>query len=333
MNRWKIGIIGLANFSHAKSYMRYMSAMPEVELVGIAERNKELAAPFIDSCRLPYYENYHDLLAQNIDAVIVCSENVFHAEMCIEAARAGKHILCEKPLGVTVPQMRKTIAAAAKAQVKLMTMLPSRYSASVWKAKKAIDSGEIGELVAINGSNRGKSPSGWYTDKELSAGGAIIDHTVHIAGIMNFLTGARIKEVYAQSGTFFGDKEVEDAGIIHATFDNGVIATLDPSWSRCKSYPIGVDVTMHIVGTKGAILLDNYNTRNELYSDDAMRTRWNYFGDNNPEYLIRDFIASLKEDKEVRSTGEDGLYASAVALAAYRSIELGEPVAMDELFK
>lgn len=332
MKTWKIGILGLAYRSHAMNYMQYLSKMANVELAGMSDRNSDNAKPFQQKYDIPFFTDYRQLLDMEIDAVLICSENVFHAEMTIAAARAGKHILCEKPLGVTVPEMREMVDEAKKHRIKLMTMLPSRFSSTAWKAKKAIEAGQIGELIALKGTNRGKPPGGWYLIKELSGGGAIIDHTVHIAGIMNYLTGSKAKEVYAEGGTLFGEKEVDDAGIIHVTFENGAIATLDPSWSRGKSYPYDIDFTMNIVGTEGVITLDNYNMKNEFYSDETMLTNWNYFGDHNPEYLIRDFVKSLQNNTEVFVTGEDGLYASMVALAAYRSIERGEPVSVQSLF-
>lgn len=331
MKPLKIGVLGAGYYSHARSCMDHLSRMPDVELVGLSHRERTRVEPLLAQFSLPYYADHRQLLAMELDAVLVCSENVYHAEMTLDAVRAGKHVLCEKPLGITAGEMRRMVEEAKGHGVQLGTMLTGCYHPAVLQAKQTIVSGSIGEVAAIKGTNRGKYPGGWYTNPELSGGGAIIDHTVHAAGVLNMLTGSRPREVYAVGGTKFRDAGPDDAGIVHVTFENGVIAVIDPSWSRCDSFPFEVDFTAQIIGTGGVLSLDCYNQKNEYYLDVKQHTEWDYFGDDPQERMVEDFIQSLRSGTELPVTGEDGLFASIVALAAYQSMRRGEPVTIAEL--
>ena len=163
-----------------------------------------------------------------------------HADITIAAAKAGKHVLCEKPLGVSVPEMEAMIAACKEHGVQLMTAFPCRYLASVVKAKEAIEQGEIGEIIAIKGTNRGSLPSGWFLQSELSGGGALLDHTVHVMDLMNWMTQSEVKEVDAYAARLFNENlAIDDAGMIHVKFANGVVGVLDTSWSRNAASPHG----------------------------------------------------------------------------------------------
>ncbi|MFB0845915.1 Gfo/Idh/MocA family protein [Paenibacillus oleatilyticus] len=325
MNKLKIGMISFAH-GHAFSYLNSLVAMPEVEVAGIADEVKSRVEAVAEKHGIPYFEDYRELLSKEIDAVVICSENVRHAELTIAAAQAGKHVLCEKPLGVSKREMEEMIAACKENGVQLMTAFPCRYLPAVVQAKQAVERGEIGEIVAIKGTNRGSFPGGWFADKALSGGGAVLDHTVHVMDLMHWFLGADVQEVYAYAATVFQEQDIDDAGMVHVKFDNGVFAVLDPSWSRNRSFPTWGDVTMEIVGTRGVLSVDAFAQKNDVYSVQAGKGEWSYWGDNMDEYLVRSFVEALLHGTSVPITGEDGMKAAAVALAAYESAAQGQPV-------
>lgn len=328
LERLKIGMISFAH-GHARSYFHQLKRIPEVQIAGIADENKERVEPFITPHHIPYYADYRELLEdQDIQAVIICSENVHHAKYALDAARAGKHVICEKPLGVSVAEMQQMIATCQEHGVQLMTTFPCRYIPAVIEAREAVQRGEIGDILAIKGTNRGRLPSGWFSDPTLSGGGAIIDHTVHVMDLINWFLEDEVSEVYARAGTLFNDITVEDAGMVHVKFANGAIAVIDTSWSRAKSFPTGGDVTMEIIGTRGVISVDALAEKNEVFSDERMASTWSYWGDSMDEYLVKDLVQALREGKPVPISGEDGLKSTQVALAAYESIRTGTPVQM-----
>ncbi|RKN86079.1 Gfo/Idh/MocA family protein [Paenibacillus ginsengarvi] len=329
MNKLKVGILGFAYFSHARTALHILQRMPEVEVVGVSHHDRGRVVLMLEQCGVPFYEQYGELLSTELDAVLVCSENVHHAEMTLAAIRAGKHVLCEKPLGVASDEMRQMVVEAKENGVRLMTMLTGCFHPAVMEAKRLIDSGKIGRVVALKGTNRGKFPGGWYTIPELSGGGAIIDHAVHVTGVMNLLTGSKAKAVYAEGGTFFRELNAEDGGIVHVTFENGAIAVIDPSWSRCDSFPFDVDFTAQVIGTEGVLALDCFNQKTENYLDRTPRAEWDYYGDSTYELMIEDFVRAVRDGTDGQVTGEDGLNASLVALAAYKSMKRGEMVTVD----
>lgn len=325
MKPLKIGMISLSH-GHAYSYMHEMSSLTETVLVGIADEEPVRGKEAADKYGVPYYSDYGDLLASEADAVVICSTNARHAELVKASAAAGKHVLCEKPLGIDREEMREMIEACRAGGVKLMTAFPCRYLSGVVQAKEAIDRGEIGDILAMKGTNRGKMPGGWFTDRERSGGGAVLDHTVHVADLMSwFLGNAEATEVYAQVGTLFHEVDIDDAGMLHFRFDNGVFGVLDPSWSRPAAFPTWGDVTLEIIGTKGVISIDAFSQKNEVYGGQS-GTHWDYWGDNMDRLMIRDFARSIIRGIPVPVTGEDGERAARIALMAYESAALGRPV-------
>ncbi len=327
MNKLKVGMISFAH-GHAFSYLNALLRLPDVEVVGIADETADRVANVAEKHGIAYFPDYRELLANDeVNAVIICSENVRHAQMTIDAANAGKHVICEKPLGVSVAEMERMIAVCRDNGVRLMTAFPCRYLASVVRAKEAVDRGDIGDIVAIKGTNRGSMPGGWFVDPALSGGGALLDHTVHVMDLMNWFTGSSVQEVYAYANTLFHeDLKVDDAGMIHVKFANGAFGVLDTSWSRPKSFPTWGDVTMEIVGTKGSISVDAFAQKNELYSESTGKGHHLFWGDNMDYYMIKSFTDALLRGEPAPISGEDGLRSAEVALAGYESVKRGQPV-------
>lgn len=321
----KIGIMSMAHM-HAYSYADAVRSMPNAELAGIADHDADRAIETATTFETTAFARYADLLRTDIDAVIIGSENVRHRELCEMAADAGKHVLCEKPLATSVEDGQAMIAACRKRQVQLMTAFPCRFSPAMGRLRTAVIDGAAGSILAIRGTNRGRCPFGWFVQTELSGGGAVIDHTVHVTDLMRWLTGSEVVEVYAEiSNRMFG-QDFDDIGFLNLRFANGVFASLDTSWSRPKSFPTWGDVTMAVVCDSGTLTLDMFAQNLVLYSDKSGATSWSHWGDNIDRLMLEAFVSAIAEGQPVPITGEDGLRAAEVALAAYRSAETGEPV-------
>ena len=174
MKKLKVGMISFAH-GHAFSYLDALLKLPQVEVVGIADEVKSRVDEVVTANGLRYYEDYKDLLADGeMDAVVICSENIHQAKLTIDSAQAGKHVICEKPLGISVDEMERMIAVCRDNEVKLFTAFPCRYIAPVIDAKAAIDRGDIGKILTIKGTNRGSMPGGWFVKPDLSGGGALL---------------------------------------------------------------------------------------------------------------------------------------------------------------
>lgn len=323
----KIGILSMAHM-HAYSYAAAIRAIEGAELVGIADHDAERARAAAQQFGTKAFDSYEALLSADIDAVVIGSENVRHRSLCEMAASAGKHVLCEKPLATTVEDGEAMIAACHASGVQLMTAFPCRFSPAMARLKACVDSGQAGAVLAIRGTNRGRCPFGWFVDKSLSGGGAVIDHTVHVTDLMRWLLQDEVSSVYAEVSNGMFGKEFDDIGFLSMRFQKGVFATLDSSWSRPKSFPTWGDVTLAVVCERGTLYLDMFSQNLVLYSDKMGGVSWHMWGNNIDELMLRSFITAVRDETPVPVTGEDGLRAAEVALAAYRSASEGTVVTL-----
>jgi predicted dehydrogenase len=321
----RAGIMSFAHM-HAYSYADALKNLDDVQFVGIADddihRSQEMAKQF----GVKAYKDYDDLL-ENVDAVVITTENARHRVMAEMAASAGKHILCEKPLASRSEDAFAMIQACASAGVQLMTSFPCRFSPAMVRLRDTLLAGEIGRPLAIRGTNRGRCPFGWFVDKKLSGGGAVMDHTVHVTDLMRWLLGKEVTSVYAETSSRMLHQDFEDTGMLTMEFDGGIFATLDSSWSRPKSYPTWGDVTLSVVGEKGVLELDMFSQNLILYSDADNGAHWIPWGASSDMAMVRSFVQSVRMGTPVPVSGVDGLRAVEVVEAAYLSAERGEPVA------
>lgn len=322
----KVGIMSFAHL-HADSYAHCLKTNPRAEFVGIADHDRQRAQAKAEQYGVALFDSYEALLASEVQAVIICSENAKHAQLAQMAAAAGKHILCEKPLMTRLEDGKAMLAAAQGAGVHLFTAFPCRFSPAFQKMKQLIDAGTIGELLALRGTNRGSNPGGWFNDLELAGGGAMIDHTVHVADLIRLLTGQEIATVYAETSNQMFHGNYDDTALLTLTLQNELFATLDASWSRPKTFPTWGDVTLTAIGTKGIIEMDMFAQYLLHYDDRAGRIKQVFWGDNIDALMIDEFLRVVAgEPRCVIATGEDGYRAAAVALAGYESVRRGEPV-------
>ncbi len=138
---------------------------------------------------MPYVDTVEELLAQGVDAVVVTSENARHRALVEQAAAAGAHVLCEKPLATTWEDGLAMRAAADAAGVLLMVAFPVRFAGTFARLSATKRAGRLGEVLSVRGANNGMLPltRSWFTEPELSGGGAIVDHVVHIADLLDAL--------------------------------------------------------------------------------------------------------------------------------------------------
>jgi len=314
---------------HAPHYAATLKRIPEAKLIAVSDedpsRLEEHAELISGTAR---YSDYRELLAKEpVDGVIICSRNAAHKEMTIESARAGKHVLCEKPIATRLEDAREMIAVCKEQGVILQICFPARYAPSLHKAKKMIADGEIGQVVAAKTSNHGTMPGGWFVDKELAGGGAIIDHTVHIVDAMRWLFDAEFTEVYAEMATRLYDIPTEDVGLLSLEMSNGLFATLDTSWSRpAHSSPLWGDAIIELIGARGNLKLDLFPWTLNFYSEAAGKHVVISNDKDLNRRLLQDFVDSIQSGRQPLVLGEDGLRALEVVLGAYSSISTKQPV-------
>lgn len=326
----KIGLLSFAHL-HAEAYIQNLRAIPGVEMMGLADDDLERGQRFARQFDARRFESYEALLASRPDAVLICSENNRHRPLIEMAAAAHVHVLSEKPLATTLEDARASLDACDRAGVKLMTAFPMRFSTPLLEVKARLEAGELGQVYCFNAANQGELPRkhrAWFVDKELAGGGAVMDHTVHLADIMRWYLNSEVVEVYAQTNRIFhaDEVEVETGGLLMLTFANGVFATIDCSWSKPPYYPTWGGLTLELVTERGAVRVDAFKQNLTIYRQALQRPAWAYWGSDANQAMLNEFVAALREDRAPPVTGLDGCRALEVALAAYESARSGQPV-------
>ncbi len=310
----RIGVMSFAHV-HATGYVAVLQQLG-VEVLA-ADPDAEAAgrqSPVIDGMQL--VDSYQALLS-GCDGVVICAETSEHRRLTELAAAAGVYVLCEKPLALSLADGQAMIDACTAAGVGLMTAFPMRFASQVRRLAAMVHGGELGVLVAMAGSNPGSCPGGWFTDPALSGGGSVIDHTVHLADLMCWLSGQRPLSVYAQMNALVTPElGVETGGLIQLTFDGGLIGSIDASWSRLPHYPVWGGLTLEVVGDAGVVSVDPFGEQLLVSSD---RTRLLRFGANANRAMLIEFLSAIRATRMPSPDGRDGLLATAVALAAYRA--------------
>jgi predicted dehydrogenase len=316
----KIGIMSFAHM-HAQSYAACLNALPNAELVGIWDDNAKRGRKMAKDFGTKFVGKLDKFLAGDLDGVIICSENAKHREMVEAAAAAGKWILCEKPLATTVADAKSMIATCKKAGVGLGTAFPCRFAPTLMDARAQIQSGAFGEILAIACTNHGQCPFDWFVEEKLSGGGATMDHTVHVADALRWIMEKEFTKVYCEKGNLLHKKEMktDDLGMLNLEMEGGIQISHLASWSRAKSFPTWGDVTMEFIGTGGVLNVDAFNQKVNVYNDSTMRTEWAPYGDNPDLGLVSDFVNACDERIAPSVTGEDGLRATEVTVAAHKS--------------
>ena len=330
----RIGILSFAHL-HAESYQANLRSISGVELVGFSHENPDEGRHFAEEYGLRWFPKHQELLTEGLDGTIVCAENANHRELVESAAAAGCQILCEKPIATSLADAETMRTACEKNGVRFMTAFPLRFAPSARAVRALIKEGGLGRILGICGINHSEIPQphrGWFADRALAGGGSVMDHTVHLADLFRWYFGAEVVELYAEVDNLFAPDqiEVDTAGLMLMTLSNGVQASIDCSWSRPARYPRWGHLKLDLVGERGAAVMDCFAQHVTLYARDALRNpSWIGFGSDPNLAMIEEFVDSIRNRREPCVNWNDGYQALRVALAAYESARVKEPVKLE----
>jgi UDP-N-acetylglucosamine 3-dehydrogenase len=324
----RVGIVSFAHV-HSPAYAGVLRDLAAADFVGITDEDADRGTEAAEQYGVRFFDNVASLLDE-VDAVVVCSENKNHARDVIPALTDGVHVLCEKPIATTVEDARAMIRASETSGSQLRTAFPVRYLPSVAHARGLVRKGALGRVLAVNGTNHGQNPGGWFLDPELAGGGAVMDHTVHLADLLRWMLDVEVKSVYAEVDSFFGAQGTDDAAILTlelqgGSYADGAFATIDPSWSRGDGYPTWGDVTLRIAGTSGVLDVDPFAQPLRMFDHETGAPSWSYIGEDMDALMLADFLRGVAEGVPAGASGLDGLRTLEVVLAAYRSGEDHKP--------
>lgn len=335
MKKLNVGIIGAGRIGqvHAKSITYHI---PQAKIVAISDIYYEGAEKVAESLGIPNaYEDYHEILNNpEIDAVLICSSTDTHADIAVEAAEAGKHIFCEKPVDLTVAKIKKVIAAVEKAGVKLQIGFNRRYDHNFAEIKRLANDGKLGKLQTIKITSRDPEPPS--IDYVKVSGGIFLDMTVHDFDMARFI-GGEVEEVYANAAVTvdeaIGEAGDVDTALIALKFKNGAIGVID----NCRKACYGYDQRLEVFGTAGQASAANDTPTNVSYINEKgnMTDKPLYFFLERYMQSFTDemteFINVVQNDEPTKTTVNDGLEALRLGLAAKLSVKEHRPVKLSEI--
>jgi myo-inositol 2-dehydrogenase/D-chiro-inositol 1-dehydrogenase len=335
-SKLNVGIIGAGRIGkvHAETIA---FRLPEAVAASITDINRAAAEAVAAHCGIAHIAvNHHQMLEDpSIDAVLICSSTDTHADLVVEAAQAGKHIFCEKPVDHSLAKIDRALAAVAAAGVKLQIGFNRRFDPNFARVRQAVVSGEIGAPRLMHIISRDPAPPPVSYVKV--SGGMFLDMTIHDFDMARFLIGDEVEEVYTAGGVMV-DPEIGKAGdldtaVVVLRFRNGVIGTIDNS--RQAAY--GYDQRAEILGSKGSIATANcYPNQAVVSTGEAVRRDLplNFFMDRYTESFaneLRCFVNAVLKDEPTPVTGIDGRIPVVMGLAARKSYDEGRPVRLSEI--
>ncbi len=335
MKKLNIGIIGAGRIG--KLHAENLAKMPQVRIKAISDIYPDPIRQWAAEIGIPHVTaDYKEIISDpDIDAVFICSSTDTHVPLIIEAAEAGKHIFCEKPISMKVELTKQALAAVQKANVRLQVGFNRRFDHNFKRVRELVEEGKIGEPHIIKVTSRDPSPP----PKEYIqvSGGIFIDMAIHDFDMARFLAGSDVEEVYAQGAVLvdpvfaeFGDV---DTAITTLKFKNGAIGVIDNS--RKAEY--GYDQRVEVFGSKGCVTVTNDfpNSAEVSTGDGVFRDKPKYFflERYNEAYVreVQQFIDCVLHNQSAPVDGNDGLQAELIAHAAKRSLLLRRPVKIDEI--
>ncbi|MCT1477136.1 Gfo/Idh/MocA family protein [Microbacterium sp. p3-SID336] len=330
----RIAVLSFAH-THALSYVHALSSMPGVELIAAdpdgatapddAPRGAALAAEL----GVAYVDSYDAAFAWRPDAVVIAAENSRHRALVEQAAAADVHVLCEKPLATTVEDAIAMRDACEAAGVLLMVAYPVRFSPAVRDAIAELRSGRLGRILGVTGINNGKLPQdrAWFTDPALAGGGALVDHVVHCADLLDELLGERAQSVRAVSNRILhADREVavETGGLVTVRYPGGVVATIDCSWSWPMSSATWGGLTLQVMAERGTVTVSPF--AKGVAGHDAHGETWTPVGADLDALLLDEFLRAVREGRQPQPDAGVGIRTVEIVTAAQASAERGGEV-------
>jgi myo-inositol 2-dehydrogenase/D-chiro-inositol 1-dehydrogenase len=336
MNHLNIGIIGMGRIGkiHADNLLR----MPQVRLKAVSDLYADEALERWAADRsIPLVtRDSADLLADpDIHAVFICSFTDSHVPIIVAAARAGKHIFCEKPISLDADKTKQALIAVQEAGVKLQIGFNRRFDHNFMRVRELVREGKIGEPHIVKITSRDPNPP--HEEYISKSGGIFIDMTIHDFDMARYLVGSEVEEVYARGAVLvnpvFDKYEDVDTAVVTLKFANGALGVIDNSRQALYGY----DQRVEVFGSKGSVTVqnDHPNSAEISTADGISRDKpLHFFLERyNDAYIeeTRQFAESLLHGADIPVNGNDGLQAELIALAAKWSVKLGRAVKLSEL--
>jgi UDP-N-acetyl-2-amino-2-deoxyglucuronate dehydrogenase len=347
MKIWKFGIIGtglIADF-HALA----LQSLPNAELVGFWGTNPEKTARLTRKYGCKSWESYPQMLASDdVEIVVIATPSGAHLEPAVQAARYGKHVICEKPLEITLDRIDEMIRAHEEAGTRLGGIFNYRYYDAVKPLKLAIDSGRFGTITYASvhvpwWRNEAYYKDNWHGTRELDGGGALMNQSIHMIDLLQYMMGP-VDSLFAFSATLAHSIEVEDTAAAILQFRNNALGVI---YGTTASFP-GQFRRMEVTGTKGtAVMVENsyqvWQFADPLKEDGEVLKRFGQIegggGVSDPGAIpfephaknIAAFITSIENKQAFEIEGPEARKSVEIILAIYESARTNRMIHINSL--
>ncbi len=340
--KYRVGILGLGHWYSGYGLARGLAESKTAELVAVAEKDAWKRNEFAGTFGIEGLASYEELIARkDIDIVHIAPPVVDIPDCVIQSAQAGKHMVMGKPMAMSVAKAEEMVKAVQKAGVVCAPFQSQAVLRSDLKAK--IESGLIGDLVLIHSTNRWSiaedwyhsGKPGWFADPACVPGGALIDEGIYAYEMIRWLAGSPCVKVECKTANLVHtDIGVEDWGMATMTFANGIIATLEASWTICSPKKTGpspkpnANRRTEVIGTRGEIMNDSLRVpESAILAKDA--PGWVFdraagdYPPPPPQGLVPFIIQCIEKGEQPKFGIESAFKTYRLAMAAYDAAKKG----------
>lgn len=336
--KMRFAVIGCGRIApkHAESIV----ALEEAELVAVCDIVPEKAQAFADKYGAKPYTSYEEMLAkEDLDVVTIATESDLHAPIGIAAAKAGKHVMVEKPMAMTLESADELIRTCQEAGVKLAVIHQNRFNASVKLMHKAQEEGRFGNLTHGQATVRWNRDDNYYSQApwrgtKLQDGGVLMNQSIHNIDLLQWTFGP-VESVFGYTWTAMRKIEMEDVGVAVIKFKNGALGIIE---AASTIYPKNIEETLNVFGETGSVVIGGIavnrietwefpNSEEEKQQIFASQENDppNVYGFGHRE-IISDMIEAIRQDRSPAIPGEEGRKALEIILAIYKCQETKAPV-------
>jgi myo-inositol 2-dehydrogenase / D-chiro-inositol 1-dehydrogenase len=325
-----IGLIGAGRIGRVHG-VHLATRIPGARLAAVADVNLPAAESLAAQCHTTAYQDYQRILDDPaIQSVAICSATDTHARIIAEAAQAGKHIFCEKPIDYDLQKIDTALAAVEQAGVKLMVGFNRRFDPNFRKVRELVSAGRVGDVHLLRITSRDPAPP--PIEYVRVSGGMLLDMTIHDFDMARYLTDSEVVEVYAAGGVLvdpaFGAAGDIDTALVTLKFANGALGAIDNS--RKAAY--GYDQRLEVFGSAGMVAVSNNATDTHVLSDaqgvHAALPLYFFIQRYTESYIaeMTEFVRCVQQDLPPPVTGRDGRVPVVIGLAAQQSLRENRPV-------
>lgn len=331
MKTYGFGLIGCGRIS--KNHLESIKVLPGAKLIAVADVKPDALDLTVTKYNCQGYSDYTELLKNPaVDIVNICTESGLHARIAIDAMKAGKHVLVEKPMAMSLAEADAMIATAREMGVKLGVVHQNRFNTAIVKLRKAMENSKFGKLTHGSAVVRWNRNEEYYSQAPWRGtwtqdGGCLMNQSIHNIDLLQWMMGP-VESLFAYTATNMRKIEAEDLGMVILKFQNGAIGTIE---ATTTIFPENLEETLSVFGSTGSVCIGGIAVNKietwRLGGDDETavvaqqdKEPPNVYGFGHAD-IIKDFMEAISEGRDPAVTGVEGRKALEIILAVYHSVK------------